>query len=135
MRMPASVDLTSMHARAEEASRLLKTLGNAQRLRMLCLLVRGEMSVSQINERLPDLSQSALSQHLARLRDEGLVRTRREAQTIWYELPEGPVQSIIATLYDTYCAIDAADKNASRHPAKMPKQHANATRGRRRNPK
>lgn len=106
MRMPASVDLTSMRARAEEASGLLKTLGNAQRLRVLCLLVRGEMSVRQINEHLPDLSQSALSQHLARLRSEGVVRTRREAQTIWYELPDGPAQAIIATLYKTYCAAD-----------------------------
>lgn len=117
MRMPTSVDLTAMHARAEEASRLLKALGNAQRLRVLCLLVRGEMSVGQINERLPELSQSALSQHLAKLRDEGLVHTRREAQTIWYELPEGPAQAIIATLYKTFCEID---DSAEQHAAKLP---------------
>ncbi|MEO7062948.1 MAG: metalloregulator ArsR/SmtB family transcription factor [Dokdonella sp.] len=120
-----------MHTRAEDASRLLKTLGNAQRLRMLCLLVRGEMSVGQINERLPDLSQSALSQHLAKLREEGLVRTRREAQTIWYELPEGPVQSIIATLYSTYCATD---ESAHRRTTKPPKKPTVAP-GRRRAPK
>ena len=129
MRMPASVDLTSMHARAEEAASLLKTLGNAQRLRVLCLLVRGEMSVGQINERLPELSQSALSQHLAKLRDEGLVRTRREAQSIWYELPEGPAQAIIATLYKTYCATD---ETSSGHAAKSPKQRP-AAPGRKRN--
>ena len=133
MRMPASVDLTSMHACAEEASRLLKTLGNAQRLRVLCLLVRGEMSVGQINEHLPDLSQSALSQHLARLRDEGLVRTRREAQTIWYELPDGPVQAIIATLYRTYCATDAVAEKPVRRPPAAPKPSATSARGRRRN--
>ncbi len=130
MRISASVDLTSMRSRAEEASGLLKTLGNAQRLRVLCLLVGGEMSVGQINDHLPDLSQSALSQHLARLRDEGVVRTRREAQTIWYELPDGPAQAIIATLYKTYCA---AEETSSRHAAKSPKQRT-AAPGRKRSP-
>lgn len=129
MRMPTSVDLTSMHARAEEASRLLKALGNAQRLRVLCLLVRGEMSVGQINERLPELSQSALSQHLAKLRDEGLVRTRREAQTIWYELPEGPAQAIIATLYKTYCE---SDDSAGQHTAQLPVRRSAAPARKRR---
>ncbi len=89
--------------RAEEAARLLKTLANAQRLRVLCLLVGKEMTVGQINEELPDLSQSALSQHLAKLRDEGMVGTRRESQTIWYRLVEGPAQGVIATLYGIYC--------------------------------
>ncbi len=134
MPIPANVDLSSMHARAEEASRLLKTLGNAQRLRVLCLLVSGEMSVGQINERLPELSQSALSQHLAKLREEGLVRTRREAQTIWYELPEGPVQSIMATLYSTYCAADTGHEEALRRPAGSPK-HSVAPPDRKRKPK
>jgi DNA-binding transcriptional ArsR family regulator len=104
MPTPTATDLSAMRANAEEASQLLKTLGNPQRLRVLCLLVDQEMSVGQINEELPDLSQSALSQHLARLRDEGLVRTRRESQTIWYALEHGPTRSIIATLYDIYCA-------------------------------
>lgn len=112
MPIPATMDLSSMQSRAEEASRLLKTLGNAQRLRMLCLLVAGEMSVGQLNEQLPELSQSALSQHLARLRDEGLVSTRREAQSVWYTLPAGPAQAIIATLYDIYCATDAGSRGA-----------------------
>jgi ArsR family transcriptional regulator, virulence genes transcriptional regulator len=97
-------DPAAMQASADQASRLLKALGNPQRLRVLCLLVDGEMSVSQINERLPDLSQSALSQHLAKLREEGLVRTRRESQTIWYAFDDGPARSIIATLYGIYCA-------------------------------
>lgn len=104
MNLPADADLNLMQARSEEASRLLKTLGNAQRLRMLCLLLDGEMSVGQINEHLPELSQSALSQHLARLREENLVNTRRESQTVWYELPPGPAQAIIAALYQLYCA-------------------------------
>ncbi|MEO7067131.1 MAG: metalloregulator ArsR/SmtB family transcription factor [Rhodanobacter sp.] len=92
-----------MQSQAADASRLLRALGNAQRLRVLCLLVDHEMSVGQINEQLPDLSQSALSQHLAKLREEGLVLTRREAQTIWYSLESGPAQQIIATLYGIYC--------------------------------
>ncbi len=100
----AKHDLTAMRERAEEASRLLKALGNPQRLRVLCLLAGQEMSVGQINEELADLSQSALSQHLAKLRDEGLVRTRRESQTIWYTLAHGPTEQIIATLYGIYCA-------------------------------
>lgn len=95
--------LGAMQERAEEASRLLKTLANAQRLRVLCLLVGKEMTVGQINEELPDLSQSALSQHLAKLRDEGMVGTRRESQTIWYRLVEGPAEGVIATLYGIYC--------------------------------
>jgi DNA-binding transcriptional ArsR family regulator len=102
--LPVNADLSAMQSQAADASRLLKTLGNAQRLRVLCLLVDREMSVGQINEQLPDLSQSALSQHLAKLREEGLVQTRREAQTIWYTLEHGPAQQIITTLYSIYCA-------------------------------
>ncbi len=96
-------DPAAMQANAGEAARLLKALGNAQRLRVLCLLVDGEMTVGQINEHLSDLSQSALSQHLAKLREEGLVRTRRESQTIWYGFDDSPARSIIAALYGIYC--------------------------------
>ena len=103
MPLPANANLSAMQPRVADASRLLKALGNAQRLRVLCLLVDREMSVGQINEQLPDLSQSALSQHLAKLREEGLVVTRREAQTIWYTLEHGPAQQIITTLYGIYC--------------------------------
>jgi DNA-binding transcriptional ArsR family regulator len=97
-------DMSAMRERADEASQLLKALGNAQRLRILCLLVGNELTVGQINELLPSLSQSALSQHLARLREEGLVATRREAQSVWYALAAGPAQAIIATLHGIYCA-------------------------------
>ena len=74
-----------MQAHAGEAAQLLKALANERRLQVLCLLASGERSVGEINELL-ELSQSALSQHLAVLRDEHLVRTRREAQTIFYSL-------------------------------------------------
>lgn len=94
-----------MREHASDAAGLLKALANEHRLLILCMLVDGEHSVSEMNERLP-LSQSALSQHLARLRADGLVHTRREAQSILYSLAEGPVQTLIASLHDIYCGGD-----------------------------
>lgn len=91
-----------MRQHADQAAELLKALGNGQRLRILCLLVDGEKSVGELNQHL-DLSQSALSQHLARLRDEGLVQTRRESQVIHYRLASGPAGALIGTLHDIYC--------------------------------
>lgn len=83
--------------------RLLKALANEKRLIILCMLAEGERSVGELNARL-DLSQSALSQHLGLLREDGLVTTRREAQTIYYALASGPSQRIIDTLHGIYCA-------------------------------
>lgn len=103
MNRPRGFDPDAMRANADDAARLLKALANPQRLRMLCLLVSHELTVGQLNDQLADLSQSALSQHLARLREEGLVATRREAQSVWYSLPPGPAQAIIATLHGVYC--------------------------------
>ncbi|MEP6483700.1 MAG: metalloregulator ArsR/SmtB family transcription factor [Rudaea sp.] len=102
-----TINADAMQANADEAARLLKMLANGQRLRVLCLLIGGELSVGQINERI-DLSQSALSQHLAKLREEGLVETRRESQTIHYRLSSGPAQRIISSLHDIYCSADGA---------------------------
>lgn len=92
-----------MRNHAGDAARLLRTLGNEKRLMLLCLLVEGERSVGDLNARL-DLSQSALSQHLAVLREEGLVRTRRDGQTIYYALADGPAHRILDMLYGIYCA-------------------------------
>ena len=97
------IDPEAMRAHAGDAARLLKALGNENRLMLLCLLVEGERSVGELNARL-SLSQPALSQHLAVLREDGLVQTRREAQTIYYSLVEGPAQRIIDTLHGIYCA-------------------------------
>jgi len=102
----------AMNARAEEASELLKAMSNPQRLRVLCLLVEGERSVGEINREV-ELSQSALSQHLAKLRDEGLVATRREAQTVFYRLAEGPALEVIRTLHDVYCPGDSVARICS----------------------
>jgi ArsR family transcriptional regulator, virulence genes transcriptional regulator len=107
------IEYSAMRQHADEASSLLKALANSQRLRILCLLAEGERSVGDLNDAI-DLSQSALSQHLARLRGLGLVRTRREAQTIYYRLAEGPAQRLIGTLHDIYCAPPAP--RAGRRP-------------------
>ncbi len=114
LRIPAPViDPEAMRAHAGAAVRLLKALGNEKRLMLLCVLVDGERSVGELNAHL-DLSQSALSQHLAVLREEGLVQTRREAQSIYYSLADGPAQRIINTLHSIYCAADAPQPGATR---------------------
>lgn len=94
-----------MAAQADRAAELLKALSNGQRLRMLCLLADAELSVGELNAQL-ELSQSALSQHLAVLREHGLVNTRRESQTVYYSIADGPVHKVIATLHDIYCQQD-----------------------------
>jgi DNA-binding transcriptional ArsR family regulator len=98
----AEIDVTAMQSQAHLAAALLKSLANEHRLLILCLLSEGELSVSQINERV-SLTQSALSQHLAVLRDQDMVTTRREAQTIYYSLQRGVAQQVINVLHDHYC--------------------------------
>ena len=107
MSVALPMDGEAMRLHAADASRVLKALANEKRLLLLCQLVEGECSVGELNARV-DLSQSALSQHLAVLRDEGLVTTRREAQTIYYALAEGPAQQILATLHRIYCSAAPA---------------------------
>jgi DNA-binding transcriptional ArsR family regulator len=104
------IDPDQMQAHLAEAAQLLKALGNEQRLHILCNLLEGPLSVGELNQRL-ELSQSALSQHLALLRESGLVDTRREAQTIFYSLPDGPVIRVMALLQDVYCAADPAGRS------------------------
>ncbi len=87
---------------ALKAAELLKALANEQRLMILCNLLQGPLSVGQLNARVP-LSQSALSQHLAVLRESGIVRTEREAQSVWYSLPAGVVRRLMAVLYGEFC--------------------------------
>ena len=101
------MDLSELEDKAEQASRLLKSLANERRLLILCHLIQGEKSVGEL-ERLVDLSQSALSQHLARLRKEALVTTRREAQTIFYSVASEDAKAVLATLSEIYCADEPA---------------------------
>ncbi|MEQ1438979.1 metalloregulator ArsR/SmtB family transcription factor [Fontimonas sp. SYSU GA230001] len=95
-------DPAEMVEHAGEAAQLLKALANEHRLMILCALSAGELSVGALNARVP-LSQSALSQHLAVLREDGLVTTRREAQTIYYAAAEGAALEIIRVLHRRYC--------------------------------
>lgn len=104
---------TAMAEQAEAAAELLKAMANPQRLRVLCLLAEGERSVGEINAAVA-LSQSALSQHLAVLREQGLVSTRREAQSIRYALVDGPVARLIQALHDIYCPAPVAAPARSR---------------------
>ncbi len=99
----------------KRASVLLKAMGNERRLVILCHLSDAEHSVGELCA-LVGLSQSALSQHLAKLRRDGLVRTRRSAQTVYYAVAGGEVRRILDTLQDLYCAegIDG------RQPARVP---------------
>ncbi|WP_188860529.1 ArsR/SmtB family transcription factor [Marinobacterium nitratireducens] len=91
-----------MKSNAAEAARLMRALSNENRLLILCYLQGQEMSVGELNRSL-DLSQSALSQHLAVLRNDGLVQTRRESQTIFYSLRGDRATRVIETLHSLYC--------------------------------
>lgn len=95
-------DLRRMEARLDEASALLKAMASPHRLMVLCNLVGTECTVSELQVRLP-LSQSALSQHLAVLRHERLVQTRREARSVYYRLVPGPALKLIEQLHEAYC--------------------------------
>ena len=91
-----------MRAHAGEAAELMRALANENRLMILCLLAEGELSVGELNQRV-DLSQSALSQHLAVLREDGLVTTRRERQSIRYSLAGDRAKRLIGLLHEMYC--------------------------------
>lgn len=95
--------IEALAAKAAEASRLLRTLANEHRLLILCCLSgRAEAPVGALVAEV-GLSQSALSQHLARLRSEGLVAFRRDSQTLYYRIADPAVLSVLATLSDIYC--------------------------------
>ena len=98
----AQIDPRAMASAAQKASELMKTLGHKDRLMVLCHLSTGEKSVGEL-ARLLDIPQSPLSQHLARMRSEGLVETRRESQTVYYRLAEGDARKVIKSIYDIYC--------------------------------
>lgn len=106
LRLPAADE---MEAHAESAARLLKAMANSHRLQILCVLGEGELPVGALNERIP-LSQSALSQHLAVLRDDGLVSTRRESQTIFYRVQPGPALDVIRSLHTHFCSTRARSR-------------------------
>ncbi len=100
--MSKITDLEQMQAAADRASALMKTLGHTGRLMILCNLAEGERSVGDLAGEL-QISQSSLSQHLARMRSEGLVTTRRESQTVFYNISQGEVNRVIQSLYEIFC--------------------------------
>lgn len=96
-------DIRFFQEGAAQAAALLRTVGNEHRLLVLCLLIgEGEMTVGELLAQV-NLSQSALSQHLAKMRDEGLVVYRREAQTLHYRIADPKVEKLIATLKALFC--------------------------------
>lgn len=92
------VSLEKMQGNAEAASELLKAMSNQTRLMILCQLLHGERTAGELDS-LTNLSQSALSQHLAVLREHGLVQTRRESQNIYYSIENDKPRAIIEVLY------------------------------------
>jgi DNA-binding transcriptional ArsR family regulator len=113
----ATVQIVKLEKKATLAAKALKSLSNKWRLMILCQLVKGEKSVGEIQDVL-DLSQSALSQHLAVLRTSGMVTTRRESQSIFYSIKGSEVTVILAALYDAFCSPAAAPRKAGRAKAK-----------------
>ncbi len=110
----------SLKLHADDAASLLSAMSNAKRLLILCNLVGGEMPVGQLAETV-GLSQSALSQHLAKLRSRNLVRTRRDAQTIYYSIASADVFEVLDTLGGIYVKPNAATR------AQPTEKHARAS--------
>ena len=106
------MNLEALERHAGAAEGLLKAVANRRRLTILCELSRGERSVSELGEAI-GLSQSALSQHLARLRADRIVATRRESQTIFYSLESEGVRKLIDLLYQLHCAQECGVEGAA----------------------
>ena len=101
--MQNTMDLAEFEAKAAQVSETLRAIGNARRLMVLCKLIEhGEVTVGDLAEDI-GLSPSACSQHLGRMRDAGLVTSRRDSQMLWYRIADARVEALLATLYDLYC--------------------------------
>lgn len=100
---PTKLDIDRFEGSAGTAARLLRALANERRLMILCQLTEGERSVGQLLPLAVGLSQSALSQHLAVLREEGIVATRREAQVVWYRIADPAALKLLSALANIFC--------------------------------
>jgi len=98
----SKLDIAQFQASAGAAATLLRALANERRLMILCQLTEGERSVGQLQP-LVGLSQSALSQHLAVLREEGIVASRRDAQVVWYRIADPDALKVMSTLAEIFC--------------------------------
>lgn len=99
-----ALELTAFEAKAAEVAQILRALGNERRLMILCKLAEwGETSPSTLSGEV-GLSQSALSQHLAKMREEGIVDFRRDGQTLWYRISDPRIEKLLAKLHRLYCS-------------------------------
>ena len=97
-------DLATFEANALEVAQVLRTLANERRLMILCKLVEwGEATAGSLAEAV-GLTQSALSQHLAKMREEGIVTFRRDAQTLWYRVADPRTETLLGHLQRLYCS-------------------------------
>lgn len=110
MAQKGKIDAATLEHDAGKVADLLRALANERRLMILCRLLEwGEASVNTLAEAV-GLSQSALSQHLSKMREEGLVAFRRESQTIWYRIADPRVEQLLATLHDLFCCQSGKTK-------------------------
>jgi DNA-binding transcriptional ArsR family regulator len=108
--MASAIAVNRLEKKAQEVSATLRLLANEKRLLVLCQLsLAGEMSVTALGEEV-GLGQSALSQHLAKLRADELVATRREGQTLFYRIADGRIGQVLEALYGIYCAPPNKEK-------------------------
>lgn len=102
MKLDADKSVVALQERADYVAGRLALVANAKRLLILCELVKGERSVGSLQASV-GLSQSALSQHLAKLREAEMVETRRESQTIYYRISDPDLEVLMAALYEAFC--------------------------------
>ena len=104
--MTPTFDPVTFQQKASEVANILQALANERRLMILCKLVEwGEANVTSLAQAV-GLSQSALSQHLAKMRDEGIITFRRESQTLWYRIADPRIEQLFATLHGLFCRPD-----------------------------
>ena len=103
--MDVDASVAALQEKADYVADRLALVANAKRLLILCELVKGERSVGSLQSAV-GLSQSALSQHLAKLREAGMVTTRRESQTIHYRISDPDLEVLMAALYEAFCKDD-----------------------------
>lgn len=97
------LDPAAFEANAVEVANVLRALANERRLQILCVLMEAsEATVGTLVAKI-GISQSALSQHLAKMRDEGILAFRRESQTLWYRIADPRIGELMAELYRLYC--------------------------------
>lgn len=112
------LDTAKFEKKATEVAAILRALANERRLMILCKLVEwGEANVNSLAEAV-GLSQSALSQHLAKMREEGLVTYRRESQTLWYRIGDRRIEQIFAVLHRLFCTPGKQRSQAFRNQSK-----------------